>query len=102
MRTATPLSDVQHSTVYMSGADREFQHFKLDPPLHPDYGDAVEYVIVSAVSTAFDTGRAETLVFEADASGQVVDWMDLARADGVMDIPQALANAGYDVVEVAA
>lgn len=36
------------------------------------------FVVSSAVSCAFDTGRPETMVFQADDEGNVLSWIDLA------------------------
>jgi hypothetical protein len=65
--------------------------FRLDPPC----GKA-EYVQVSAIPLAPDTGRPETMVFRATEEGDVISYMDLAVVYR-MDIVGALVELGYSV-----
>lgn len=55
--------------------------YQIDPVAHfVDWkGDLVpvEYVVVSALPAAFDTGEPETYIFESDESGKVLDWSEL-------------------------
>lgn len=54
------------------------------------------FVIVSAISSAFDTHRAETYIFEADKDGNVIDWMELRGSfQGARDHRRAIENAGW-------
>lgn len=71
------------------------QHlFQMNPPLEEN-----EYVIVSAILLAFDTGVPETYIFGADVDGNIVDWRELEGSfQGAIDIEKAINNAGYDIV----
>ena len=78
----------------------EMRLYRLDPPMSPDHGDPTEYVIVSALACAWDTGRPETLIFRADKEGKVQDYMDLPGSyRGGTDHNKALENTGYEVIE---
>lgn len=56
--------------------------------------DKVEsgFVVSSAIAAAFDTGRPETMVFEADAEGRVVNWIELALVQDAQDHDLAIAR----------
>jgi len=77
--------------------------YKLDPALpvvHVDddgrkFVRNVEYVVVSA---AYNFGRPETFIFEADDDGNIVSWLELpGSVRGVLDFGRALLNAGYQI-----
>jgi hypothetical protein len=50
-----------------------------------------KHYVASHVPSAFDTGQPETLVFLADESGEVIDWMDVAGGRH-MSREQAIAD----------
>ena len=63
--------------------------YRLTPPL-----DDAAYVVVSATNAMF-TGP-ETYIFPADASGEVIDWLELRGSfRGGLDHAEALSGAGY-------
>lgn len=74
--------------------------YKLSEPL-----DGNEYVVVSALNLEVSLGmilpewqKAETYIFPADESGEVVDWGELAGSQkGTLDHAVALRDAGYEV-----
>lgn len=94
-KTATLLHDVVHPV------SRAIQKtYRLDPPMQTRaWGEPVRdvsYVIVSAVDVPFS--GPETLIFEGDADGNIIDFCDLEGSfRGDMDHEQALRNVGYEV-----
>lgn len=81
--------------------------FRMEPPL-----EGHEYVVVSAVNPKPPEGmnfmryadmfQPETYIFGADPDGHVIDWRELDGSfRGAMDIPRALAQAGYEIREAA-
>lgn len=67
--------------------------YKMTPPL-----SGHDYVVVSAISSAFYTGRAETYIFPANESGQVTGWGELAGSErGTTSHEKVLGNVGYTV-----
>ena len=78
--------------------------FRMEPPL-----ESYDYVVVSAINPkpvkvgAFtDLFQPETYIFGADPDGTVLDWHELPGSfQGAMDIPRALAQAGYEIREQA-
>lgn len=95
MKTATRLPD----TKALKGATGDMRLYRLDPPMEDEYTEGpVEYVVVSA-TVAMSSGP-ETYIFPADAEGEITDWGELSGSyKGSLDHAQALANAGYEVVE---
>lgn len=71
--------------------------FRMEPPYEEH-----DYVIVSAVDlqlVRYD--GSETYMFAATPQGDVKDWRELPGSfKGDKDIPRALRNAGYEIVEV--
>jgi len=64
--------------------------YRLDPPL-----DGNVFVVVSATDKYVE---AETYIFAADETGNVIDWGELDGSfRGDLDHAKALANAGYEV-----
>lgn len=53
--------------------------------------DTGSYVVVSAIPLP------ETLVFPANATGEVTDWGQIGGGRGYMDHGKALATMGYEV-----
>lgn len=92
MSNATLVSE-REGIVPSSGAHSVKKLYRLDPPI-----DDHEYVVVSSVSEAFDTGKPETMVFAADKDGEIVDWADLAVARNSEDHAEALSLLGYEEV----
>jgi hypothetical protein len=93
MKTAIRLKDVSE---HFTG---EAELFALDPPL-----EGYSRVIVSATqgNKEFLLPWPETYIFAADQNGEVADWGELEGSfKGAMDIPKALANAGYTIIEEA-
>lgn len=81
--------------------------FRMEPPLEEH-----EYVVVSAIAPRplewmgslgyADMFQPETYIFGADPDGHVVNWRELPGSfQGAMDIPRALAQAGYEIREAA-
>ncbi len=80
--------------------------FRMEPPLE-DY----PYVVVSAINPkpvevlgemVTVLFQPETYIFGADPDGTVLDWRELPGSfQGAMDIPRALAQAGYEIKEQA-
>ncbi|WP_280350401.1 hypothetical protein [Nocardia abscessus] len=88
-----------------TGYNGDARLYRLDPPLkYESYGEngfetsETEYVIVSALSAAFDTGDAETYIFPADENGEVTSWGELRGSiRGFYDHELALKGAGYEL-----
>jgi hypothetical protein len=83
--------------------------YRLDPPIsysrdsddpsEPEPELKTEYVVVSALESAFDTGRPETFIFPSDGNGFVLDFLELhGSLCDVFSIEDALECAGYEVV----
>lgn len=67
--------------------------YKLDPPI-----DGSEFVAVSGIHCALDTGRPETFIFKADGEGNITDWLELEGSfRGAVDHARALEGAGYTI-----
>lgn len=74
--------------------------FRMEPPYEEH-----DYVIVSAIDLQLVRlvryGGSETYMFAATPQGDVKDWHELPGSfQGDKDIPRALRNAGYEIVEV--
>jgi len=72
--------------------------YRLDPPAQADV-KPIPYVVVSASYARFC--GPETYIFEADAEGNVLDWISEMEGSyrGGYDHAHALNLAGYEVVE---
>jgi hypothetical protein len=79
--------------------------FRMEPPL-----ESYDYVVVSAINPKPVEGmdqfkvlfQPETYIFGADPDGNVINWGELPGSfQGAMDIPRALAQAGYEIKEQA-
>jgi hypothetical protein len=57
--------------------------------------DRSGYVVVSSINTPFAN---ETMVFEADEDGNVLDWLELGVAYPSGRFVSALKNAGYEEI----
>jgi len=79
--------------------------YKLIPPLkgyeYPEPDDEegpFDFVVVSAVPAAFDTGIPETYIFPADETGEIQQFSELTGSfQGGMDHKRALLGAGYEI-----
>jgi len=75
--------------------------YGLAPPMAAEtWRGPVErrYVIVSAITAPFGTGRPETYIFGCDADGSNVDFTELDGSfQGGCDHARALSGAGYEV-----
>jgi hypothetical protein len=88
--TATFVRDVHND----GPASHKLWH--VDPPI-PDYeGNPTSYVITSAVNASgYDSGP-ETLIFAADADGNIKDFMDLEGSyRGELNHERAIREAGW-------
>jgi len=57
-----------------------------------------EYVVVSSLSAAFDTGRPETYIFPADKEGHVVSWGEIGASQrGTTSHKKVLRESGYTI-----
>ena len=67
--------------------------YQVDPPYHGS-----EYLVVSGIDYAFDTGRPETYIFKANPEGEITDWSELEGSfRGDVDHAGALEGAGYTI-----
>jgi hypothetical protein len=83
--------NIAHKIKSLDGSRGEAILFRMEPPL-----DGHEYVVVT------DMFIPETYIFGADPDGTVLDWCELPGSfQGAMDIPRALAQAGYEIKEQA-
>jgi hypothetical protein len=81
--------------------------YRLDPPIegYPSYDDEAkedhtyEYVVVSALEAAFDTGRPETYMFGANELGVIVDFMEIGASQrGTTSHELVVRESGYTIV----
>ncbi|MCK9597652.1 MAG: hypothetical protein M0R06_01350 [Sphaerochaeta sp.] len=100
MKTATFIKNLK-------GFQGEARLYKLSEPIEYDYDweaekntKKTEFVVVSAISAAFDTSRPETYIFPADESGEVLDWSELEGSyRGGTNHTRALKKGGWEVVD---
>ena len=77
----------------LTGFRGDARLYQMEPP----YQDS-EYVVVSGVPMAFDTGQPETYIFKADPEGEITDWVELEGSfRGALDHSRALEGAGYTI-----
>ncbi len=99
--------NIAHKIKSLDGFRGEAVLFRMEPPLENH-----EYVVVSAITPRpleglsslgyADMFQPETYIFGADPDGHVTAWGELPGSfKGAMDIPRALAQAGYEIREVA-
>jgi hypothetical protein len=61
----------------------------------PPY-EGSDYVVISALPCAFDTGRPETYIFPADSDGKILSYGELdGSRRGVCDHDVILSEIGY-------
>lgn len=98
--------NIAHKIKSLDGFRGEAVLFRMEPPL-----EGHQYVVVSAINTKpfpemeneFKYPfQSETYIFGALPDGTVLDWHELPGSfQGAMDIPRALAQAGYEIKEQA-
>lgn len=98
--------NIAYKIKHLDGFRGEAILFRMEPPL-----EGHEYVVVSAIDPKPPEGmnfmryavfQPETYIFGADPDGHVIDWRELDGSfKGAMDIPRALAQAGYEIREAA-
>ena len=75
------------------GLRGEYRLYRLSEPL-----EGHDFVQVSAIRIAIDTGLPETYIFPSNEAGDITDWLDLPGSiQGVSDHALALAGAGYEL-----
>lgn len=88
---------MNHTATFRSNLSRftgDARLYKLSPPL-----SGTEFVVVSAVRRALDTGVPETYIFQSDEDGRVTSWGELPGSfRGDTDHVEALRRAGYSIV----
>ena len=81
----------------------EARIYKLVPPFEraPRYNGeeahTAEYAVASGVHSAFFPHGPETLVFSADANGEVTDFGEIGGGKGYVDPDRAIESMGYTV-----
>lgn len=64
-----------------------------------DNESRTEFVVVSALSAAFDTHKPETFIFPADEQGEIVDFSEMQGSQrGTTDHATVIAAAGWEMV----
>ncbi len=87
MKTATFIDDVSH----MFTGEARLYHVR------PALGGH-DYVVSSALGSAFDSGQPETYIFGANPKGEVLSWSELEGSQrGICDPDSAIRNAGYEI-----
>lgn len=76
--------------------------YRLDRPMQQrdmDGGVANEFdhVIASAVPRAFDTKRAEVLIFPATPDGEILSWAEIGGQRDTLDHNAVMRDAGFEV-----
>jgi hypothetical protein len=72
--------------------------FRVSPPVNYRDGEETNYLIVSAIPSAFDTGNPETYIFPANKKGEIVSWGELEGSyRGGMSHEKALLGLGYEI-----
>ena len=74
--------------------------YRLSEPVETDDGDTTEYVVISALASAMDTGMPETYIFPADSDGNITGWgeMDGSYRGGTSH-EKAIADAGWELAQ---
>lgn len=87
--------------TFVRKADGFAEHaelFRLERP-KTEKGVTFEFIVVSTLECAFDTGLPEAYIFPADSRGTVLSWVELEGSfQGAMDISKALRDGGYEEV----
>jgi hypothetical protein len=93
MTTATYVKD-------LTGFNGDARLYHLSQPVSFGWDDesSTDYVVVSAIGSAFDTFEAETYIFPADEHGTVINWGELDGSfQGGFNHVLALTYAGWIV-----
>lgn len=81
---------------------RQVEGFQGDARLYEiseEISEGVNHVIVSAITSAFDTAGPETYIFPSDGDGNVLDWGELNGSfRGGTDHAKAIRDAGWELV----
>lgn len=73
--------------------------FRLERQAETRDGIKFQFVVVSTIKWAFDTGMPETYIFPATSIGEVLNWRELDGSfQGAIDIDKALRDGGYEVI----
>jgi hypothetical protein len=98
--------NIAHKIKSLDNFRGEAMLFRMEPSL-----ESYDYVVVSAINPkpweelgemAKALFQPETYIFGADPDGNVINWGELPGSfQGAMDIPRALAQAGYEIKEQA-
>lgn len=98
MNVAEPIKVCRYSNDQVLGNEVEVVQilYKLNIP-HQGH----EFVIVSSVSFCIDHKGPETLIFGANADGEIVDWCGLQGSErNTISHRQVLRNAGYNIGKI--
>ena len=77
----------------LTGWNGDARLYRMDPPYQGN-----DHVVVSGITTAFDTGTPETYIFKSDPDGRVDDYCELQGSfRGAVDHARALKGAGYSI-----
>jgi len=98
MKTAKFIRDIE-------GWKSNAKLFKVTPKIEWDNLSGskpkTEYVIVSAISFAFDTGQPETFIFPSDKEGNPLNMLELdGSSRGTTSHEEVLNNAGYKIEKI--
>jgi hypothetical protein len=82
--------------------------YKFSPPMkytrYEEEGEIeneTEFVVVSSLERAFDTGKPETYIFPSDEEGKVLSWGEIGASQrGTTDHELVLNDSGYTIKEV--
>jgi hypothetical protein len=88
--------------TFVKEADGFAEHaelFRLERPAETRCGINFQFIVVSTLKCALDTGLPETYIFPTYSNGEVLDWRELEGSfQGAMDISKALRDGGYEEV----
>jgi len=60
---------------------------------------STEYIVISAIPSAFDTGESEVMVFPSNSSGMVTRWIEIIGRRGTMDHNEMIQDLAYVLVD---
>lgn len=92
--TITKVRDV----AMKAGAEQAL--YRLSEPITYGWNNdqQTEYVVISALTFAFDHAGSETFIFPADEHGEVVDWGELDGSQrGTTSHAAVIAAAGWEL-----
>ena len=86
--------------TFVKKADGFAEHaelFRLEKPAETRGGIKFQFIVVSTLKCARDTGLPETYMFPADSMGKVLSWVELDGSfRGEVNISKALRDGGYE------